>query len=129
MKQSIARPHVSHDVQEGALPESPPPPAAMGYLWSRTGMLEKISLVVRDVGAWQDVAIAPDCDGLCLTVSGVTLGQLRWNGRIDVPFGLEVRDRLVAVALLDRDDPDAAHVVLDVRGAAGVDHAVWCTSM
>jgi hypothetical protein len=106
----------------------PAPSAAIpAFLWSRTGMLEQVWHVLQAVSAWPGVSIAPDRDGMCLALRGVLLGHLRWNGRIDLPFGPEVRDRLVAeeMASRDPDRPDGDGVVFDVRTVADVDRAVW----
>ena len=83
--------------------------------------------VVQAVEAWPGVQIAPNRSGLCLRLSGVTLGHLRWSGRIDLPFGPEARDRLLAeeMARRDPDQPDTDGVVFDVRTVADVDRAVW----
>jgi hypothetical protein len=126
MKQSIAR-NVFRDSQAVASPASPVSPAAMGYLWSRTHMLKDVSQVLHEVADWQEVAIAPDRNGLRLSLNGVMLGQLRWNGRIEIPFAPAVRDELVAeeMAQYDPEDPDAPRVVFDVRGAEGVNRALW----
>jgi hypothetical protein len=105
----------------------PVPPATMAWLWSRTSKLKEVWGVVQAVGAWPGVAIAPDCSGVCLVLRGVVLGHIRWNGRIDLPFGPEVGDRLVAEEMASRD-PDQAgtnQVVFDVRTVADVDRAVW----
>ncbi len=105
------------------------PPAAMACLWSRTSMLKEIWDVVQEVGAWPGMQIVPDGSGLCLALalSGVTLGHVRWNGRVDLTFAPEIRDRLVAeeMASLDPDQPDACRVVLVIRTIADVDRAVW----
>lgn len=92
-------------------------------------MLKEVWDVVQEVGAWSGVAIVPDGSGLCLglALSGVMLGHVRWNGRIDLPFAPEIRDRLVAeeMASCDPDEPDASRVVFVVRTMADVDRAVW----
>jgi hypothetical protein len=105
------------------------PPAAMACLWSRTSMLKEIWDVVQEVGAWPGMQIVPDGSGLYLglALSGVMLGHVRWNGRIDLTFAPEIRDRLVAeeMASLDPDQPGARRVMLVIRTIADVDRAVW----
>jgi hypothetical protein len=90
-------------------------------------MLKEVWDVVQEVGTWPGVAITTDLSGLCFTFSGALLGHLRWNGRIDLPFAPEIRDRLVAeeMASLDPDQTDACRVVFVVRTLAGVDRAIW----
>jgi hypothetical protein len=123
---STAQPDVFRDPEQEMLLA---PPAAIARLWSRTSMLKEVWDVVQEVGAWPGVAIVPDGSGLCLglALSGVMLGHVRWNGRIDLPFAPEIRDRLVAeeMASRDRDHPDACRVVFVVRTMADVDRAVW----
>jgi hypothetical protein len=109
-----------------------PAPAALAaqtgaWLWARTAKLQQVWDVVAAISAWPDIVIAADRDGLCLRLRGVVLGQLRWNGRIDVPFSPEMRDRLIAegMAARDPDEIDAEGVVFAVRTTADVDHAVW----
>jgi hypothetical protein len=90
-------------------------------------MLQEVWDVVQAARAWPGVAIKPGRGGLCLSIGAVTLGHLRWNGRIDLPFGPEVGDRLVAegMATRDLDPPDQGRVVFDVRGSDDVDRAIW----
>jgi len=87
-------------------------------------MLKEMWDVVQAVGAWPGIAIATDPNGLCVVLRGVTLGHLRWNGRIDLPFTPELGDRLVAEQMATRD-PESDRVVIDVRTGADVDRAVW----
>ena len=124
MKHSIRQAEVFHD----APPEATPlPPATMAFLLSRTSMLKEAWELVQAVTDWPGVEIAHDPTGLCLALDGVTLGHLRWNGRIDLPFGPVIRDRLVAEAMASRDPehPNVDRVVFDVRSAADVNRAVW----
>jgi hypothetical protein len=90
-------------------------------------MLKEVRHLLETIGAWPDVAIAPGRNGLCLTLRGVPLGHLRWNGRIVLPFGPEMGDRLVAekMATRDPDRPDTRRAVFDVRTVADVDRAIW----
>ena len=90
-------------------------------------MLKEISEIVHAVAAWPEVRITPSRTGLCLTLGNVTLGRLRWNGRIDLPFGPNVLRPLMAEWMVDRDpdQPDSERAVFDVRGMADVDRAVW----
>src|SRR5207248_1181073 len=110
------------------LPEAfPKASEEMASLWSRTSMLQEVWDVVQAARTWPGVAIKPDRGGLCLSIGGVALGHLRWNGRIDLPFGPELGDRLVAEGMATRDfnRPDQGRVVFDVRGGADVDRAIW----
>jgi hypothetical protein len=104
-----------------------PPAATPAYLWSHTPRLKQVLDVMRALEAWPDATIVADRSGLCISLRGVRLGHLHWNGRLDLPLGPEIRDRLVAemMAIRSHDDPDDGHVVFDVRTAADVDHAVW----
>jgi hypothetical protein len=122
MEHLLTTPHSSRDALD------PAPAAQTGaWLWARTGKLQQVWDVVAAISAWPDIVIAADRDGLCLRLRGVVLGQLRWNGRIDVPFTPEMRDRLIAegMAARDPDEIDAERVVFAVRSTADVDHAIW----
>jgi hypothetical protein len=101
--------------------------AALAYLWTRTPILKEVWDVVDAVGVWPGAAIAPDHNGLSLMLRGVTLGHLDWNGRLDLPFRPEVRDRLVAeeMASRDPDHPQTNGVVFVVRTSVDVDRAIW----
>jgi hypothetical protein len=101
--------------------------ASAAALWSRTGMLKEISEIVHVVAAWPEVRITPSRSGLCLTLGNVTLGRLRWNGRIDLPFTPNVLRPLMAESMVERDldEPDSERAVFEVRGMADVDRAVW----
>jgi hypothetical protein len=121
MKHSITQPDVSRAPQRELLSA---PSAEVAYLWSRTSLLKEVWDVLEAVKVWPGVAIASNRSGLCLALRGVTLGHVRWNGRIDLPFGPELRDRLVAEEMASLD-PDIDRAVFDVRSAADVDRAVW----
>jgi hypothetical protein len=103
------------------------PAAAMARLWGRTSTLREIWDLILTVERWPDVAVAADGNGLCFTVGGATIAHVRWNGRTELPFTPDLRDRLVAEEMANRDpdDPDAEHVVFNVRSAADFDHAIW----
>ena len=90
-------------------------------------MLKEVREIVEAVAAWPEVRITPGRTGLCLTLGNVTLGRLRWNGRIDLPFGPNVLSPLMAEWMVDRDpdQPDSERAVFDVRGMADVDRAIW----
>lgn len=125
MRQANTQSPVSRDSPQEVLPA---PSAAMAaYLWSRTGRLKEILDVVRAARAWPGVAIRVDRAGLCLTLDGVKLAHLQWNGRIDVPFGPQMRDRLVAEGMASRDftRPEAQQVVFVLGTKADVDRALW----
>jgi len=49
-------------------------------------MLKEVWDVVQGAEAWPGVTVAPDRNGLRLSLGGAILGHLRWNGRIDLPF-------------------------------------------
>jgi hypothetical protein len=90
-------------------------------------MLKEVRDVLQVIGAWPGVVMAPDPGGLCLTLGGVRLGYLRWSGRIDLTFGKEIGDRLVAeqMACPDPDQPNTGRIVFVVRTMIDVDRAVW----
>ena len=103
------------------------PPSAMAFVLSRTSMLKEVWEVLHAVSDWPEMAIAPGRGGMCLSLRGVTLGHLRWDGRLDLPFDSEVRDRLVAeeMAIPDPDHPKSGRLIFDVRTLRDVDRAVW----
>jgi hypothetical protein len=121
MMHSFTQPDVSRDPQPDVVSETL---AEVADLWSRTNILKEVWDVLQAVKAWPGLKIAPNWSGLCLALRGVTLGHVRWNGRIDLPFGPELRDRLVAEQMAGRD-PDTDRLVFDVRTTADVDRAVW----
>jgi hypothetical protein len=90
-------------------------------------MLIQVWEVVQAVREWAGVSIVPDPSGLCFSLRDVLLGHLRWNGRLDLPFGPDVRDRLITeeMASLDPERPDSGRLVFDVRTLGDVDRAVW----
>jgi len=90
-------------------------------------MFKEVLDVVQAVEPWPGVHVTPRHDGLSLTLGGGALGYLRWNGQIELPFGPDVRDRLVAERLASRDPdhPDTDRVVIAIRTAADVDRALW----
>ncbi len=103
------------------------PPAAIAFLWSRTGRLKEAWEVVRALGNWQNAEVRPDRGGLRLTLGDVTLGHLLWNGRIDLPFGSEAAEQLVAEEMASRD-PSRSHtgrVVFDIQSPEDVNRALW----
>ena len=124
MSHCITQPDAFRDLPRGALPL--PPPMTMALLWSHTDMKE-VWQVVQAIRGWRGVAIETDSRGLSFMVSGATLGHLRWNGRLDLPFGAELGDRLEAeeMASRDPDEPETGRVVFDVRRSADVDRGVW----
>lgn len=90
-------------------------------------MLKEVWRVVQVVGAWPGVAITPGGDGLCIAVGHVVVGYLRWNGRIDLRFAPDVRDRLMSEELAGcvPGARDTGHVACDVRSLADVNRALW----
>jgi luciferase-like monooxygenase len=89
-------------------------------------MLREYWDLVQAVGVWPGAAIAQDRNGLRITLNGVKLGCLDWNGRLVLAFRREVRQALMAenMATVDPGLPDKNQIVLDVRTAADVNRAV-----
>jgi hypothetical protein len=102
-------------------------PATTSSLSSGTDKRKEVWELVQAVKDWSGVSIVPDPGGLCLSLDDVTLGHLRWDGRLDLPFHSEVRKRLLAegMASPDPDQPDSGRLVFDVRTLRDVDRAVW----
>ena len=102
-------------------------PNAMAALWSRTSMLKEFWDIVQAVGTWPGAVITRDRRGLCLTLNGVQLGHLDWDGRLVFPFAPEMRNELVAEKMAHRypNQADMECAVLDVRTADDVDRALW----
>jgi hypothetical protein len=121
MTQTITRSVVSHDHRVDILPN------AMAALWSRTSMLKEFWDIVQAFGAWPGAAITRGRRGLSLTLDGVKLGHLDWDGRLVLSFGTEMRNEIVApmMANLGPDPGDIKDAILDVRTADGVDRALW----
>lgn len=90
-------------------------------------MLVQVWEFVQAVSEWPDLTISTDPGGLSMALHDVTLGHLGWNGRLELPFGPQVRERLVAeeMAAPDQDRPDSGRLVFDVRTLSDVDRAVW----
>ena len=99
-------------------------PAALAYLWTRTGLLKEVCDVLQAVKAWPGVVIDPNNSGIHLTLNGVALGRLSWTGRLDLPFGPEIGDHLVAEEMLNRH-PVEDRFTFDVRTEEDVDRAIW----
>jgi hypothetical protein len=121
MNRYITQPDISRDPRQAALFTTL---GEAAYLWSRTSLLKEVWDVVRAVKAWPGLTISPNWSGVCLALRGVSLGHVRWDGRIDLPFGPELRDRLVAEEMASRD-PDTDGLMFDVRTTADVGRAVW----
>ena len=121
MMQTIPRSVVSRDHHVDILPN------AMAVLWSRTSMVKEFWDVVQAVGNWPGAAITRDRRGFCLTLHGVKLGHLDWDGRLVLPFGPEMRNELVAekMAYRDPDQADTGPAILDVRTPGDVHRALW----
>lgn len=90
-------------------------------------MLIQVWEFLQTVSEWPELTISTDPSGLCIALHDVTLAHLRWNGRLELPFGPEARDRLIAeeMAAPDPDRPDSGRLVFDVRTLGDVDRAVW----
>jgi len=102
-------------------------PNAMAALWGRTSLSKEFWDLVQAVGTWPGAAITRDRRGLCLTLDGVKLGHLDWDGRLVLPFGPETQNQLVAEKMADRDpgQADKKYAILDVRTADDVHRALW----
>ncbi|MEA2736028.1 MAG: hypothetical protein QOE14_2479, partial [Humisphaera sp.] len=79
------------------------PPAHAAYIWSRTSLVLQVQQVLHAARAWQGVVMERDHGGLRLVVGDETLGRLRWNGRLEVPFPAELRERLIGDGMAARD--------------------------
>jgi hypothetical protein len=101
----------------------PAPSAVMGRLWSRTSKLKVVWDVTHAIGDWRGVTFAPGRSGLSISLSGVTLGHLDWNGRLDLPFGPEVSGFLVEEGMAELD-ASALCVMLNIQSAADIDRAI-----
>jgi hypothetical protein len=125
MQNLEARTNRFHDLQQPA--PAPLPVEMSAMIWTHTGMLNPAWDVLQAVTAWPRIIITPHRSGMCLQLDGVTLGQLRWNGRIVLPFGPEMRRRLLIerMAMRDPDQIDRESLVFDVRTMEDVHHAVW----
>jgi hypothetical protein len=121
MTHIMTRSAVSRDRRVDILPN------AMASLWSRTSMLKEFWDVVQAVGTWPGAVITRDRRGLCLTLNGVNLGHLDWDGRLVLPFGPEMRNELVAekMATPDPDQAEMEYATLDIRTADDVHRALW----
>jgi hypothetical protein len=121
MKHNDARPNLYFN------PHHDPLPTAVAHLWSHMVRFEEAWHLVQAIRDWPGVMIAPDRHGLRIALHGVMLGHLGWNGRLALPFGPEIGDRLVAEGMVSRnpDQRDMGRVVFQIRAQADVDHAVW----
>jgi hypothetical protein len=118
---------IKRDVSRDRQREVPPAPVALARLWSRTSKLKELWVVMQAIGAWPGISIIPDRDGLNLSLHGQKLGDLRWNGRVDLPFPPEVGNRLVAEGMADHAPGlfGSGCVAFDVRTLADTNRAVW----
>ena len=89
-------------------------------------MLKQVWSVVEKVSAWPGLIIVRDCNGLCLALGGVTVGYLRWDGRLSLPFGADISQRLLEEEMVQRDPdhPKSTRVIFDVRNLTDADRAV-----
>jgi hypothetical protein len=118
MMPAITRSVISPDHRVDILPN------AMAALWSRTSILKEFWEVVQTVGNWPGAGIVRDRRGLRLTINGVKLGHLDWDGRLVLPFGPKMRDELVTEKMANRDR-DTGRSFIDIRTAADVNRALW----
>jgi|1185.fasta_scaffold259139_2 hypothetical protein len=101
-------------------------PAHAAYIWSRTSLLQQIELVLHATQGWPGVVVQPDSRGLRFLAGSQSLGHLRWDGRLAVPFPAALGERLVAEEMAAQDpDHPSERVVWIVRTAADADRAVW----
>jgi hypothetical protein len=124
MKHPITPPDIFRDP-----PQEPPltPPVTISFLWGRTSKVKEVWEVLQAVTAWPGVTVSSNSDGVCFALNNVTLGHLRWDARLELPFGPEVGERLLTEAMADPDPdhPESGRIVFDVRTPHDVDHAVW----
>jgi len=106
---------------------APSPSASMGRLWSRTSKLKVVWDLVHAIGDWRDIKFSPDRCGFSISLGGVTLGHLDWNGRLDLPFGPEMRTQLVEEEMVSPDPryPGAECVMFNIQSGVDVDRATW----
>jgi len=121
MNHSIRRSVISREFQK-QLPAAP----VMAQFWSRTRMLKQVWSVVEKVSAWPGLIIVRDCNGLCLALGGVTVGYLRWDGRLSLPFGADISQRLLEEEIVqgDPDHRNSKRVIFDVRNLTHADPAL-----
>lgn len=103
------------------------PTAKTGYRWSRTRLLNEIEQVLRAVAAWPGLVVHSNRDELQFVAGTSTVGQLRWDGRLDVLVPTELRDRLLVEAMAARDPHPSRsdRVVWIVRTHDDVQRAIW----
>lgn len=96
-------------------------------LWTRTSKLKEVWGVVRTLRSWPDVSIRPDSAGLCFAIKDLSVGHLRWDGQLDLPFGAEVLAGIVpqGTVIRDPDLPQLDWVVFQIRTDEDVQLAVW----
>src|SRR2546429_8711869 len=102
-------------------------PAMTSNLWMQTSRRKEITQILHEVETWPRVVIRSDRRGLEFTDGNRVFGCLQWNGRLEVKFPAEVRNRLIAeeMAVAEPDQPRSDRVVWMVQGTADVDRAVW----
>jgi hypothetical protein len=108
----------SDEAQQDMLPAYP---VRMPFLWTRTSKLKEVWDIVRTTRLWPDLAITADSSALCFTVNGFSMARLSWDGRLDLPFGQEVLDEIMAVETAGRNSNRA---VFQVQTDADVDRAI-----
>src|ERR1700722_3053765 len=120
MMQTITRSAVSGGHRVDILPN------AAAALWNQTSLFKEFWDVVQAVGSWTGARITRDRNGLSLTLNGVNLGHLDWDGRLVLPFKPEIRDELVGTKIPRRiaHHPETGRSMFDVRSAADVDRAL-----
>ena len=102
-------------------------PAMTSNLWMQTSQFKEVTQILHEVETWPRVVIRSDPRGLHLTDGNCVFGFLQWNGRLEVTFPAEVRDRLIAeeMAVAGPDQSSSDRVVWMIRNAADVQRAIW----
>jgi hypothetical protein len=99
----------------------PAPPADIPFVWTRSSKLAEFMEIVRATRLWPNVAITVNSSGLCFSVTGHSMGHLNWDGRLDVPFGLEAADQLARV---EANTTKGDRSTFQVQNNADVDSAI-----
>ena len=103
------------------------PAANTAYRRSRTRLLNEIEQVMRTVAAWPGVVVHSNRDEVHFVAGESIVGELRWDGRLDVVVPAELRDRLLveAMAASDPHPSRCDRVVWIVRTHDDVQRAIW----
>src|SRR4051812_15808643 len=101
-------------------------PAMTSHLWMQTSRLKQIKQVLNEVETWPRVVIQSDSRGVQFIDGERLFGGLQWNGRLEVTFPAQVRDRLIAeeMAVAGPDQSWSDRVVWMIRNTADVERAL-----